>query len=273
MNLENHKMKCNPRGDTAPKEDRETMIADDSVLRETCVKRVTRRQANSVVDKILEQPVGKNCRKMRRYRGNVRNDPERLEKMGALDRERKRLTREAQRQEIQKSNRQSEVCLREKREYKREHILKRKKENSQRTKIQPDKQMSKPLLSMKRNEMKEKRAKMLKKTPKKRAAIVEKITELPTISKILEKRGKLMSIETSKKLKLTENVCNSISCTIQENNGKQNMVTKTATNARLTTAVKAIGQKYKVTLSTLSIPMWKMKTVHKSKGRLVEAQS
>ena len=75
------------------------------------MKRVTRRQANSVIDKILKQPVGKNCRKMRTYRGSVRNEPERLEKMGAKDMERKRLTREAQRQEIQKSNRQSEVCL------------------------------------------------------------------------------------------------------------------------------------------------------------------
>ena len=54
------------------------------------------------------EKVGRKCMKMRRYRNNVKNDPERLERMREKDRERKRLQRQQQRQKIQAGNRQLE---------------------------------------------------------------------------------------------------------------------------------------------------------------------
>jgi len=73
------------------------------------------------------EKVGRKCMKMRRYRNNVKDDLERLERMREKDRERKRLQRQQQRQRIQAGNRQLEEHVKsQQRQYTNKYRQKKK---------------------------------------------------------------------------------------------------------------------------------------------------
>ena len=83
-------------------------------------------------DKEDEDPIKKKRRlKMQRYRNNVRNDPERIQKMREKDRERKRKKREEQRTKINKGDKKLENELKEKhRKYVAKYRAKKKKKKN-----------------------------------------------------------------------------------------------------------------------------------------------
>ena len=100
----------------------------------------------------LKNTVSKKCQKMRRYRQNVKSDPERLERMRAKDRERKREQREKLKEAIRSGNRKLEDTLRTKNtEYVRKYRKNKKlKQKEQKPAANKEKVLPKSYINMKK---------------------------------------------------------------------------------------------------------------------------
>ena len=103
----------------------------------------------------------------------------------------------------------------------------------------------------------------LPKTPEKKAAIVEKLINSPTTSKILECQGNLITEKKKKKIEFAERVIDEVSKNISESKspGNSSKERKVGKHVLLKTAVKAIGKDFQLGCKSLGLTKKKVHNI------------